>query len=73
MGHFSSYRVYSRSCDLSLKCEKWLIFFVFSADTSKKSVTFLTKYLRASERSYLALSENADCWVLSYHYQDINL
>ena len=26
------------------------------------------KYLRASERSYLALSENAmDCWILSYH------
>ena len=26
------------------------------------------KYLRASERSYLALSKNAmDCWILSYH------
>ena len=31
------------------------------------------KYLRASEGSYLAFSENTmDCWILSYHYQDIN-
>ena len=33
-------------------------FFVFSADASKKSVTVWTKYLRVSERSYLAFSEN---------------
>ena len=34
----------------------------------QKSVTVWTKYLRASERSYLALLENVmDCWILSYH------
>ena len=38
----------------SLKCQKWFIF-VFSADASKKSVTVWTKYLRASEKTYLAL------------------
>ena len=44
------------------------LFFVFSADASKKSVLVCTKYLRASERSYLAPPENAvDCWILSYH------
>ena len=31
---------------------------MFSANASKKSVTVWIKYLRASERSYLALSEN---------------
>ena len=37
-------------------------FFVFSGDARKNSATVLTKYLRASERSYLALQENAmDC------------
>ena len=42
--------------------------FVFSADASKKLVPVWTKYLRASERSYLALSENAmNSWILSYH------
>ena len=36
--------------------------FVFSANDSKASVTVWTKYLRAPERSYLVLSENAiDC------------
>ena len=46
---------------------------VFSADDSKNSVTVWANYLSASERSYLALSENAmDYWVLSYHYQDVN-
>ena len=36
--------------------------FVFSADDSKVSVTVWAKYLGASERSYLVLSENAmDC------------
>ena len=43
-------------------------FFVFSADASKKSVTAWRTFLRASERSYLALSKNPmDCWILSYH------
>ena len=41
---------------------------VFSADGSKKSATVCAKYLRTSERSYLALSENAMIFrVLSYH------
>ena len=43
-------------------------FLVFFADASKKSVAVWRKYLSASERSYLALLENAmDCWILSYH------
>ena len=51
-----------------IKMSKKGSFFVFSADASKKSVTVWRKYLPASERSYLALSENAmDCWILSYH------
>ena len=50
-----------------IKMSKIAHFFVFSADASKKSVTVWTKYLRTSERSYLALSENAmDCLVLSH-------
>ena len=50
----------------SLKCRNWLIF-VFSADSSKKSVTSWAKYLSAHERPYLALLENAkNYWVLRY-------
>ena len=38
---------------------------VFSTDDRKVSVTVWAKYLSASERSYLVLSENAmDCWTL---------
>ena len=33
-GHLSSYRVYSRSCVVVNKCQR--LFFVFSADGSKK-------------------------------------
>ena len=41
---------------------------VFSADCSKMSVIVWAKYVSASKRSYLALSENAmDHWILSYH------
>ena len=59
---------------MKIKVSKNSSFFVFSAYTTKKSVTVWTKYLRASERSYLALSENAiDCWIPSYHWQDISL
>ena len=55
----------------SLKCQKRLIFLVYSVD-ERKSATVWAKYLSLSERSYLALSEKAvDYWVLSYHYQDI--
>ena len=39
-------------------------FFVFSND-SKKLVRVWTKYLSASERSYLAFA--MDCWIKSYH------
>ena len=47
---------------------KMVYVFVFSADASQKSVIVWTKYLRASERTYLALSENAmDYWILSYY------
>ena len=57
----------------SLKCEKNGLFFVFSANDSKRSITVWTKYLRAFERSYLPLLENAmNYWVLSYHWQDAN-
>ena len=43
-------------------------FLVFSAGGSRKSVAVWTKYLSASERPYLVLSENAkDYWILSYH------
>ena len=34
------------------------LFFVFSADDSKKSVTVWAKYLSALEKSYCVLSEN---------------
>ena len=39
-------------------------FFVFSNDR-KKLARVWTKYLSASERSYLAIA--MDCWILSYH------
>ena len=43
-------------------------FFAFFADDNKKPVTDWEKYLSASERSHLALSENAtDYWILSHH------
>ena len=50
----------------SLKCQKWLVIFVYSADERKKSATVWAKYIRISERSYLPLSENAlNYWVLT--------
>ena len=52
----------------AIKMSKIAPFLIFFADASKKSVTVWRKYLSASERSYLALSEDAmDCWILSYH------
>ena len=43
-------------------------FFVISADDNKKLVIIWAKCLGASEKSYLAFSENAiDCWILSYY------
>ena len=45
-----------------IKMSKIAHFFVFSAYDSEKPVTICVVYLSASERSYLALSENAmDC------------
>ena len=65
MGHLSSYHVYYWG--VMVKCQKWLIF-VFTADGSKKLVTIWAKYLNASERSHLALSENAIIYcILSHH------
>ena len=56
-----------------IKMSKIGSFFVYSADDGKKSVRAWAKYSSASERSYLALSENTmDCLILSYHQQDIN-
>ena len=49
MGHFFCYDVFSELW--SLKCQKWL-FFVFSADNSKKLVKLWARYLSAPEISY---------------------
>ena len=40
------------------KMSKMTNFFVFSPDASKISVTVWTKYLRASKKFYLTLSED---------------
>ena len=50
-----------------IKMSKRAHFFVFSANNSKKPVIVWPKYLSASKRSHLALLENMDYWVLSYH------
>ena len=42
-----------------IKMSKMANIFTFSTDARTKSVTVWRKYSRASERSYLALSENA--------------
>ena len=42
-----------------MKMSKMAHFFAFSADASKKSGAVRTNYLRPTERSYLALSQNA--------------
>ena len=42
-----------------MKMSKMAHFFVFSANASKKSGTVKTNYLRPTERSCLALSQNA--------------
>ena len=43
-------------------------FLYFLLMTTKKPVTVWAKYLSASEKSHLAILENAMyCWVLSYH------
>ena len=51
-----------------IEMSKMALFFTFSADGSKKSVTVCANYLSASEKSYLALSENSMVyWIMSYH------
>ena len=46
------------------KMAHFLYFLLMSAENQ----LVWRRYLRASERSYLALSENAmDCWILSYY------
>ena len=51
-----------------IKMSKMAHFLYFLPITIKKSVSVWAKYLNKSERSHLALSENAmDYWVLSYH------
>ena len=48
-------------------------FLYFLLMTAKKSVMVWAKYFSASERSYLAVLENAvDYCFLSYHQQDVN-
>ena len=42
-----------------IKMSQMAHFFVFSADDTKKPTTVWAKYLSASERSHLALLENA--------------
>ena len=60
-------RVDEKNGVICVQYQQWLIFCI-SADDSKKSVTVWSKCLSVSERSYLALLENAmDYWVLSYH------
>ena len=53
--HSSSY-VYSQS--YGQQNTRNDLFFVFSTEYRKKSIPVWTKYLSASERSYLSLSEN---------------
>ena len=53
---------------LVIKMSKMVHFLYFLLMPAKKTATVRAKHLRASGRSYLALSENAmDCWILSYY------
>ena len=64
--HLASYHVYSQIYSHWNVKNGSLI--AFSADDSKTSVTTWGTYLRAYERSYLALLEDAkDYWIQSYH------
>ena len=66
--HLSSCQVYSRSW----KCQKWL-FFAFSADGNKKSVTVLANNWSTSERSYAALTVNAMLPLVKYQHLEIQV
>ena len=65
---------------LSLLPELWLLnvknssFYLLSAGYNKKSVPVWVRNLSASERSYVALSENTMDFILcSYHWQNFNV
>ena len=61
MGHLSDYHVYSRNYGRK-NVKSGFSPFAFTVDKSKVSLTVWAKYLGASERSYLVLSENSmDC------------
>ena len=61
LGHLSGYHVYSQNYGHK-NVKSGSSSFVFSVDDSKVSLTVWAKYLGASERSYLVLSENSmDC------------
>ena len=50
-----------------IKMSKMAHFLYFLLMSAENQLVW-RRYLRASERSYLALSENAmDCWILSYY------
>ena len=50
-----------------IKMSKMAHFLYFLLMSAENQLVW-RRYLRASERSYLALSENAmDCWILNYH------
>ena len=64
LGHLSSYRVYSQNYGHK-NVKSGSSSFVFSVNDSKLSLTVWVKYLGASKRSYLVLSENSlDYWIL---------
>ena len=64
LGHLSGYHVYSRNYGHK-NVKSGSSSFAFSVDDSKVSLTVWEKYLGASERSYLVLSENSmDCSIL---------
>ena len=61
LGHLYGYHIYSQNYGHK-NVRSGSPFLVFSIDDSKMALTVWVKYLGASERSYLALSENSiDC------------
>ena len=64
LGHLSGYHIYSWNYGHK-NVKSSSSSFVFSVDDSKMSRTVSAKYVGASERSYIVLSENSmDCWIL---------
>ena len=61
LGHLSGYHVYSQN-DGHKNIKRGSSSFEFPVDNSKVSLTGWIRYLGASERSYLVLSESSmDC------------